>query len=123
MTLHQLAVTPNILMTEEDGTVLFTVTADCQGPACPPSIELQEWDATKTKIKSRLQMLDNGMIGDATAGDKIYSRKVEIKETQPKTLFFSIDPNNSATIQITPRPTFFELLEQVWIKIKARLQL
>lgn len=120
---HPLSVAPKRLFTDEERPVLFTVPVDCASHECPQNIELLLWDKTREKIKARFQMNDAGQLGDAQPGDRIYSRKVEIKEALPKKLYFSIAPDNGVTLEIVPRPSMLEILQALWKKLYTSLHL
>ncbi|MDO8527524.1 MAG: hypothetical protein Q7T03_07550 [Deltaproteobacteria bacterium] len=111
---------PKTILTEDSATILLTMQVDCLPGECPGQIEVDLLDKNQQAVKARLQMMDNGLLGDAIPGDHIYSRKVEMKENHARKVVFSVAPDNTATIDVLWRPTFLEMLQQIWQKISAK---
>ena len=94
----------------------------CQTETCPESVELIQWtDETRQKVKAKWLMQDKGLWGDQQALDHIYSRQAYFKKGFPITLYFSAAQNSHAQLQVIARPTFLELLKNVFKKLKASL--
>lgn len=109
---------PSTLLTGEDRKVMFRVDVDCV-TNCPISLELVKAKSPKNKIQARWKLKDDGLWGDKTAGDKTYSREISFKESRPKTLYFSIDQKEWSPLKVEARPTFLEILKDLWSKFKA----
>ena len=127
---------PNSLFVQEERGVLFTAQVGSRSSKKPQALFLLEMDSSGEKIRYHWELKDEG-VGDLKAHDGIYSRKIQFKEKQPKTLHFLVVselkqedlkkyPMNEnklsfalrATLEIKPRPSFIEILSQVWEKIK-----
>jgi hypothetical protein len=79
-------------------------------------------------------MVDDGSEGDFKAGDGIYTRRIQIKESKAKTMTFlvvpespegpvpgtlpKVAPDQLANLEIKNRPSMIEILGQIWSKIK-----
>ena len=119
VTFGPLEIFPPVLMTYEDASVRFTLHVDCLEKDCPKGVELVQWEQDGKEAKSRWQLRDDGFYGDSLAGDRIYSRSVAFKESRPGTLKFSVAPTNYVTLDITPRPSFLEILQRLWEKWRS----
>lgn len=110
-----LTITPSKILTGEDQAVFFSIAVDCQRGTCPENIELIQWEnETRQKVKFRWSIQDKGLWGDRQAGDKIYSRQAFFKEHFASTLFFTAGVTHDAELEIIPRPTFLELLLNIF---------
>lgn len=128
---------PSSLFVDQEGIVLFAVRA--QNPSLDPAevISLIELDKSGEKPKHRWILEDNGILGDRKAQDQIYSREIQFKEKYPRKIEFIVaavkekDPTQLPTLtveeiqkaprvslQIQMRPTFIDLMRQVWRRIK-----
>ena len=104
-----LTITPSVILTDADHGILFSMAVGCQTETCPESVELIQWtDETRQKVKAKWLMQDKGLWGDQQALDHI-------------TLYFSAAQNSHAQLQVIARPTFLELLKNVFKKLKASL--
>lgn len=118
LAMFTLSLEPSTLLTEEDRKVLFRVDVNCV-TNCPTSLELVKAKSPNDKIQARWKLKDDGLWGDKIAGDKIYSREISFKESRPKTLYFSIDLKNWTPLKVQARPTFLEILKDLWNKFKV----
>ena len=126
---HDFKIEPNSLFVGEERGVLFTVRVESQSRQKPTSFILLEMDSSGEKVRYRWELKDDG-IGDFKANDAIYSRIIQFKEKQPKALQFLVVPRKDpikdelntsplrATLEIKARPTFIEVLEGIWERIK-----
>jgi hypothetical protein len=120
---------------DDDAKVMFTVQLKQGEAPLPKEITLIEEDASGEKARFRWPMVDDGASGDFKAGDGIYTRAVQIKESKSKTMKFRVllepndgggiqkeltpvEPIQTATLEIKNRPSMLEILSEVWAKIK-----
>lgn len=122
------------LYTGDDRALLFTARVNLSEGEAPDHLILFQTNDKAQTFEHRWQMQDNGFMGDKIAGDRIYSRKVEFKESKPGHLYFAvgrkpemktsgrlaevIPENLRASVKIIQRPTFFQLLGKIWNRIK-----
>lgn len=128
-------IVPNLLYTDDDVKVIFSAKAGA-GEAAVPVISLLELDSAGEKVRFIWPLTDDGSQGDLIAGDGLYSRKIQFKEKRPKKITFLVapippgtfetdktppivPPSQTAVLEIRPRPTFLEILRDVFRKIWA----
>ena len=130
-------IVPNLLYVEDDVKVIFSVKAkEGEGPL-PPVITLMELDAAGEKIRFLWPLTDDGTQGDLVAGDGLYTRKIQYKERRPTRITFlvapappenfqtkqpppAVPPSQSNAIEVRGRPSFLEILRDIFNKIWKR---
>lgn len=130
---------PNSLFVDQEGSILFSVQVD-SSQVKPEMVYLIEIDKKGELIRYHWPLKDDGSFGDLKAGDGVYSRVIQFKEKRSTQLRFlvtasqdeekmkqhlKIEELNSSSIlkadlEITPRPSFLEIMAQIWKKIKER---
>lgn len=95
------------------------------GKKLPTKLFLVKVDETGKRLSDLAVITDEGTLGDMKAGDGYYSRKVKIIERLPGTLRLSLSTREDSSetfpvlnqIQVITRPSFLEVLGEVWRKI------
>ncbi len=136
---YNFKIEPKSLFVNQEGSVLFSVQL-LSSLEKQASVFLIEVDKSGELIRYHWPLKDDGSFGDIKAGDGVYSRTIQFKEKSPKQLHFlvtssqdeekmkqhaKIEELNSSSIlkadlEITPRPSFLEIMAQIWKKIKER---
>jgi len=138
-TIESFQIVPNLLFEDDDVKVIFAARMKADGGPLPPVITLLELDAAGEKIRYRWPLTDDGTLGDLAAGDGIYSRKIQFKESRPKKISFLVvlappegfeirtppplvPPSQTGILEIRARPTFLEIMKGVFQKIWNRMK-
>jgi hypothetical protein len=116
-----LQVEPAALITKTEQAVLFYQQIKCDLD-CPQSLELIQWEGkNRQKVKARMQMKDDGKLGDRKANDQVYSRRTFFKPKKPGQLYFSAFANEQVHIPVHARLSFIQELKTVYKKIMATI--
>lgn len=115
-----LRVEPESVFTHDDVKVLFVIPYDSK-----EELFLYRTDAEGNPLKLLATLNDAGAQGDARKDDQVFTRRLQFKESKPKTIYFKIFDqaqrpitHQVATLTVTPRPTFVQTLERVWSRIR-----
>jgi len=133
--------TPDALFAKESTHVIFRFIPTPESVSSPPQsphyslIELAQDGSVARYIG---MLTDEKALGDEVAGDGVFTRKVQLNEKVSGQIEFAIidesSPLNPQTItanelsslilektivKVIRHPSFLELLEQVWAKLKA----
>ncbi len=109
---------PQTLVANYESPITCTAHGFDQSASPPILIQLDD----NGQVKYRWEMNDTGMLGDNTAHDGIYSRRIFFKEAHAGTLTFALQNNPLATttLTITGQPSFVEMLYNIWLRFRAR---
>lgn len=117
--MHPLQISPEKILTYQDVAVHFSVTVDCENPSCPQKVKLKMLDRDHSNVRARWALSDDGKLGDLKAGDKVYSRTIQFKEKKVGAITFFVEDQHGTQLQIVARPTFLQLLQNIWSKLKS----
>lgn len=132
--------TPSVLkvFTKESTAIIFTakvLAPQSGGNASEPKLSLYQVDETGKPVRYFGIFTDDGVMGDRTAHDGIYSRKVQFHDKKPGVRAFAVMPDagevqpttdslpSSAAlattqIEVIGRPSMLQALSGVWEKIR-----
>lgn len=117
--MHPLQISPEKIFTYQDVAVHFSATVDCENSSCPQQVELKMLDRDNSNVRARWALSDDGKLGDLKAGDKVYSRTIQFEENKMGTITFFVEEEPWARLQIVARPTFLQILQSIWAKVKS----
>jgi len=118
-----LQITPQVLYAEEETDVQAYAKPHL---VHPKGLFLIEVDDQGKRIRDFGVLTDFGALGDSKKEDGVYSRKFKIVEKSLKTIHLSIAAPGEdfakypvlLDLVVIRRPSFLEVLKQVWQKIK-----
>ena len=96
------------------------------GVKLPSKLFVIKVDENGRRIEELAVITDEGLLGDMKSGDGYYSRKIKIIERKAGTLRLSLATKEDSNevfpilnqIQVVSRPSFLQVLQQVWNKIR-----
>lgn len=112
---------PTKIFTYAEQQVLISANLTDYKDVLPTHVTIVQYDKDNKTVKYRWDVKDDGLNGDIKANDGIFSQIAYFKSRNAEDILLHIDAAEntnldqiSATIQVVPRPTFAQIMAQLW---------
>lgn len=121
-----LQIDPTVLYVDQEVRLQILVKPKVRkGVSLPSKLYLIKVDETGKRIEDLTVITDEGTLGDMTARDGYYSRKIKLIEREAGVLRLALVANTTdserlpilAELQVVRRPSFLQVLGEVWQKV------